>query len=61
MSTQKAKISLSRLLSGKSQISNEAIALSNNRIKNLMKDKERDFQKKQQQSLVKASKMVLNA
>ena len=61
MSNQKTKISLSIMLKDHSRVTKEHIAQTNQRIKVVMKETVRDFQKKQRTSLEKASQIVLNA
>jgi len=61
MSKQKTKISLSFMLKDHSRVENQQIAESNQRIKIVMKETVRDFQKKHKTSIERASQIVLNA
>jgi hypothetical protein len=61
MSKQKTKISLSFMLKDHSRVENHQIAESNQRIKIVMKETVRDFQKKHKTSIERASQIVLNA
>jgi len=57
----KTKISLDALLKDKPRVAAADVAQTNQRIKKVMKETSRDFQKKQRISLEKAAQIVLNA
>ena len=61
MSNQRKTISLSNTLKDHPRVKKEIVAESNQRIKEVMKETVRDFQKKQRTSLEKASQIILNA
>ena len=61
MNSQRKKISLSAKLKDHIRVKKEVVAESNQRIKAVMKETVRDFQKKQRTSLEKASRIILNA
>ncbi len=61
MSNQETKVSLSAMLQGHAVVPGKVVAQTNHRIKGVMKDAVRNFQKKQRASLEKASQIVLNA
>lgn len=61
MSKLRTKISLSFMLKDHTRVTNQHIVESNQRIKIVMNETVRDFQKKHKTSLERASQIVLNA
>ncbi|MBS1660222.1 MAG: hypothetical protein JST68_04135 [Bacteroidetes bacterium] len=61
MSGKKVILSLNEMLKGHTPMSGEVVAGFNQRIKERMKGSVRDYQKKQQTSLEKVSRTILNA